>query len=99
MSIRIKPGETLSWSVIDDTGDLTGTTITSALKFNDYYYALTVTEDDLTIGSYTINAASTATIPAGRIECDIIYSIGGNVTASDTFSIYGDRQVTRQVTG
>lgn len=94
--IRIKPGETLEWSCVDDSGDLTGTTIEAAVKFGDFYYALTVTPVDLTAGTYTISAASTAQFPQGqRLDCDIKYTASGAVTYSTTFSIYVDKQVTR----
>ncbi|MGB1390297.1 MAG: hypothetical protein ACPG61_15575 [Paracoccaceae bacterium] len=95
MTIRIKPGATLEWAVTDDSGDLTGTTIEAALAFGDFYYALTVTPVDLTVGTYTITAASTATFPPGRLDCDLKYTEAGAVVFTDTFSIYVDRKVTR----
>ncbi|WP_028955923.1 hypothetical protein [Sulfitobacter sp. 20_GPM-1509m] len=95
MSLRIKPGETLEWSVVDDSGDLTGTTIESAVSFGDFYYQLTVTEVDLSIGSYTISATSTEYFPPGRLNCDLKYTVSGTVTYSDTFSVYVDKRVTK----
>lgn len=95
MSIRIKPGETLRWVCVDDSGDLTGTTIEAAVRFGDFYYQLTVTEDDLSAGQYTISAASTANYPLGRLDCDIKYTSSGVVTFSQTFPIYVEKQVTR----
>lgn len=95
MAIRIKPGETLEWACVDDAGDLTGTTIAAAVKNGDFYYALTVTETDLTIGSYSLSAASTSTFPVGWMDCDLKYTVSGVVTFSDTFRIYVDPGVTK----
>lgn len=100
--IRLKPGATLLWNVVDDGGDLTGTTITAAVATprapygdrGEFSYTLTVTETDLSAGEYTISAADTSTFPPGPLDCDIKYSVGGVVTYSDTFRIYVDKKVT-----
>jgi hypothetical protein len=87
MKTQLKAGETLSWTVTDDSGDLTGTTIEAAIAGTNFYYPLTVTEDDLSLGIYTLSATSTATFPVGTLYCDIKYTTGGIVVYSNTFEV------------
>lgn len=95
MSIRMKPGDTLEWDVTDSQGDLTGTTIEAALSSGSFYYPLTVTPVDLTIGSYTLTAASTVDFPIGRMNGDLKYSVSDTVVRTNTFSIYVDKGITK----
>ena len=94
MTLQIKPSETLSWSAIDDAGDLTGVLIEAALSSNDFYYPPTVTATDLSVGSYEISASDTSSFPIGTLACDIKYSIGGLVTHTDTFYVEVIQKVT-----
>lgn len=95
--IRIKPGETLAWTATDDSGDLTGFTIESAVSTpkGDFYYPLTITPTDLPNGQYEIDAVDTSSFPVGPLDCDIKYSVGGVVTYTETFRFYVDKRVTK----
>lgn len=87
MTLSLKPSETLSWSVVDDSGDITGTTIEAALSAADFYYPLTITETDLSLGQYEISAANTSSFPIGTLSCDIRYTVGSLVTYTETFYV------------
>ena len=96
MAIRIKPGATLEINCVESAGDITGTTIRSAVKNGDFHYQLTVTETDLSAGEYKIAAASTSTFPVGWLDCDIEYVVSGVTTDSNTFRIYIEPSITRR---
>lgn len=94
MSLRIKPGETLEWDGYDDSGDLTGTTITASVERGSFRYDLTVTPVDLSVGTYTITALSTTTFPVGNLSCDIKYVYESTVAKSHTFTVHVDKAIT-----
>ena len=87
MSFYIKPGEVLSWSVHDDSGDLSGTTIEAAVSAAEFYYPLTVTAINLATGDYELSAANTTHFPEGTLACDIKYEVSGIVTYTETFYV------------
>lgn len=95
MNLYAKRGDTLSLACVDDTGDITGVTIEASVSMvrtdiRGYFEeSLTVTETDLSAGEYTLSAtaAETEDWPIGRLNCDIKYSVGGQVERSETFYI------------
>lgn len=87
MTFSLKPSETLSWSVVDDSGDISGATIEAALAAADFYYPLTVTPIDLTLGQYELSANNTSSFPIGTLSCDIRYTVGSIVTFTETFYV------------
>ncbi|QCO57452.1 hypothetical protein EOK75_17210 (plasmid) [Pseudorhodobacter turbinis] len=95
MTLKIKQGETLSWSVEDDSGDISGTVIEAALLGNGFYQTLVITPIDLTVGTYEISATDTSGFPTGSLSCDIRYTAGGIVVATDTFYVEVLKGVTR----
>lgn len=95
MALRLKPGDSLAWGAIDDSGDITGTDIEAALARGDFYHQLDVTPVNLTAGEFTISTDSTSRFPVGRLDCDIKYSVAGVVTRTATFQIIVDKAVTK----
>jgi ethanolamine utilization protein EutP (predicted NTPase) len=94
MIIYLKRNETLSWSVVDTAFDVTGVEIEAALEKDGFYYPLTVTEDDLSVGRYFISAEDTSDFPIGTMNCDIKYTVAGIVTYTDTFYVEVIERVT-----
>jgi hypothetical protein len=95
MALRLKPGDSLAWGAVDDSGDLTGTDIEAALKHGDFYFPLTVTPDDLTIGEFTVSAGDTSKFPVGWLDCDIKYTVAGVTRRTHTFRLFVDEKVTK----
>lgn len=95
MAKHLKPGDSFELGASDDSGDLTGTEIESAVKNGDFYYRLTVTPGDLTKGEYTLSAEDTSSWPVGWLDCDIKYTAAGVVSRTQTFRVYVDEKVTK----
>jgi hypothetical protein len=94
MIIYLKRNETLSWSVVDTAFDISGVEIEAAVEKDGWYYELTVAEDDLSEGRYTISAEDTSDFPIGTLNCDIKYTVAGIITYTDTFYVEVVERVT-----
>lgn len=95
--IQIKTGDSFSWLLTDTAGDLTGITITAAVRTTGKVTRpLTVTEVDLSAGQYQISATGeeTAQWPVGFLPCDLKYSATGVSSHTETFKIYVSEGIT-----
>ncbi len=101
MQIEIKRGATLAWprTRVDSAGtpvDLTGVTVTAAVKLRNFTATLTVAVDNALAGEFTLSSAATATAvwPIATLECDVKYVEAGVVTYSETDTIIVTASVT-----
>ncbi|MGB1215526.1 MAG: hypothetical protein ACPG4X_19305 [Pikeienuella sp.] len=91
----MKRGETILWHVQDELGDISEVTITAALARVGFYQELTVTPDDLSVGTYTITGPDTSDFPVGIMSCDIEYVVDGVTDLSNTFRVNVQENITR----
>ena len=101
MALVYKAGDTFSVTYQHNNGsgtgvDLSGITVSAAVKRNTFYQALTVAEIDAMVGKFSLSATSgeTALWPVGTLSCDVKYEAGDTVVRSETFPIIVNEGVT-----
>lgn len=103
MIIETKRGDEFAFdfqAFDDETGlpvDLTGMTISSAVKLRAFSDTLTVTVIDAANGEYRLSApvAKTALWPPAKLACDVKFDAGaGHVRRTITFHVEVDEEVT-----
>lgn len=94
MTLRLKRGDTLNLDVMDDTIDLSATDIESAVQLGSFYEELTVSNIDAGAGTYSLSG-DTRNWPLGSVDCDIKYTVSGDVIHTSTFQIMIIQAVTK----
>lgn len=105
-TIRHKRGDTLGWQVTgtdsDVDRDLTGVTAECQIRKTDSLRTLVATldcsvpevTDNVAVTDITATAASQAAWPFGDHECDVKWSLDGEVFRTETFRVSILREVT-----
>lgn len=94
MTLRLKQGDTLRLDVVDDTIDLGVAEIESAVRLGSFYEELTVSDIDAVAGTYILSG-DTRNWPLGSVDCDIKYTVSGDVIHTSTFQIMIIQAVTK----
>jgi hypothetical protein len=105
-AIRHKRGDTLGWRATgtdsDPDRDLTGVTVACQIRKTDSLRTLVATldcsepevTDNVAVSNITATAPSQAAWPFGDHECDVKWSLGGEVFRTETFRVSILREVT-----